>query len=98
MVWASVLLCLLGDALNRSFERTRLVLEILLGECLLGRREFARSAAARLIMQACRSGLVPFLGPRRPSNTMDPIGLRNILARLALRTQQQTMSAAPRSE
>ena len=93
-----MLLGLVGEAINRSFERTRLVLEIVLGKFLLGHRECAWWATARLIMQAFRSVLFPFVDPSRHSDTMDLIGLSNVLDRLALSTQQQTMSAAPRSE
>ena len=49
-------------------------------------------------MQAFRSVLFPFVDPSRHSDTMDLIGLSNVLDRLALKHQQQTMSAAPRSE
>lgn len=93
-----MLLRLLGDAIDRSFERTRLVLELLPGECLLGRREVARSAAARLIMQAFRAVLFPFVAPSRHGDAMDLRGLGNVLDPLALSTQQQTLSADPRSE
>ena len=83
-----VLLGLLGKAIDHSFQCTRLVLEILPGECLLGRRELARAAATRLIMQAFRSVLFPFVDPSRHGDAMDLISLGNILDRLALRTQQ----------
>jgi hypothetical protein len=36
--------------------------------------------------------------PSRHGDAMDLIGLGHVLDRLALSTQQQTMSAAPRSE
>jgi hypothetical protein len=95
---ADGLLGLLGDVVHYHFERTRLVLERLPGEGLLGRRKWARSATARLIMQAFRSVLFPCADPSRHGDTMDLIGLGNVLDRLALSTQQQTMSATPRSE
>jgi hypothetical protein len=82
------LLGLLGKAIDHSFQGTRLVLEIWPGECLLGRRELARAAATRLIMQAFRSGLFPFVDPSRHGDAMDLRSLGNILDRLALRTQQ----------
>ena len=79
-----VLLGLLGKAIDHSFQCTRLVLEILPGECLRGRREFARAAATRLIMQAFRSVLFPFVDPSRHGDTMDLIGLSNVLAHSAI--------------